>query len=70
MPGLAFDKKVDDMGRRSPDLVDRPDGDQEISRGLGRNLMLCPTRLLCAGMPGVGAPACRPLGRTALEERW
>jgi hypothetical protein len=62
--------KADGIGQRSPDLVDRPDDDQEISRALGRNQMLRPTRLFSAGMPGAGAPACRPLRQTALEERW
>jgi RNA polymerase sigma-70 factor (sigma-E family) len=52
-----------------PDQVDRPGGDQPTSRGPGRNLMLCPTRLLSVGMPGAGASAfhARTFWRSAGE---
>jgi hypothetical protein len=36
--------------------VDRRSAGQEISRGPGRNLMLSPSRLLSAGVPGIGGP--------------
>jgi hypothetical protein len=57
-------------GSRSPDLGGGPDDDQEISRAPGRNQMLWPTRLLCAGMPGRGGIGMPAWGRFALEERW
>jgi DNA-directed RNA polymerase specialized sigma24 family protein len=41
---------------------------QEISRGPGRNLLVCPSRLLSAGVPGIGGPGMPAHGRTALEE--